>query len=88
MLFTSSERYNANSFCNRIYAQFLLTAVLAVYRRLAAHSGSEHPHEDVRILEDTLSIFQQLRLRDGSDSFPPFTITEALIQHLINLVQR
>ncbi|KAJ5116571.1 C6 transcription factor [Penicillium angulare] len=87
LLYLSRVRFLVTAGTFWIYAQFLLTAVLALYRRLVTYAGSDHPHDDVRILEDTLSIFQQLKLRDGAESFPPFTITEALIQHIINLVR-
>ncbi|KAH8434545.1 fungal specific transcription factor domain-containing protein [Aspergillus melleus] len=72
-----------------IYAQFLLTAVLALhYRLITRHRDTSYPHEDLSILKSTLDIFVQMKNKNAESSsrpFAPFMITEAFIRYLINL---
>ncbi|KAJ5682271.1 hypothetical protein N7462_005436 [Penicillium macrosclerotiorum] len=66
-----------------IYAQFIMTAAIALYQRLTAKPTEVHSRQDIRLLEDVLGIFRQLRQADDGHRFPPFAITEALVEQLI-----
>ncbi|CEO58834.1 hypothetical protein PMG11_03536 [Penicillium brasilianum] len=70
-----------------IYAQFILTAVFALYQRITTASIEYHGHEDLRLLEKILEVFVTLRIADGEGGFPPFAVTEALIRNLISSVK-
>lgn len=70
----------------RIYAQFILTAVFALYQRIKMTSA-KYVHEDLQLLEKIHEVFITLRIADGENGFPPFAITEALIQHLVSSVK-
>ena len=76
-------------YLHRIYAQFLLTAVLALhYRLITRRRDTSYPHEDLSILKSTLDIFAQMKNKNAESSsrpFAPFMITEAFIRYLINL---
>ncbi|KAJ5358944.1 C6 transcription factor, partial [Penicillium cataractarum] len=65
-----------------IYAQFILTAVFALYQRIKMTSA-KYVHEDLRLLEKIHEVFVTLRIADEEDGFPPFAVTEALIQNLV-----
>lgn len=67
----------------RIYAQFILTAVLFLYQRFLTDPAQAYTHGDVRILENVLGIFTQLNHADRANCFPPFVIMEALIRDLL-----
>ncbi|KAJ5166825.1 C6 transcription factor [Penicillium canariense] len=70
-----------------IYAQFILTAVFALYQRIITNPPEYHFHEDLRLLENTHEIFLDLKIKDEQGAFPPFVVTEALIRSLIYAVK-
>ncbi|KAL4734795.1 hypothetical protein BDV11DRAFT_212467 [Aspergillus similis] len=72
-----------------IYSQFLITAVLALYRRLLVASDGPQVREDVQILEDTAGIFARLSttIAERGNSFAPYMIAEKFVQKITALAK-
>lgn len=75
-------------FC-RIHAQFILAAVLTLFRFLVQSPTAPSFTRDIEVLECTAEIFSQFHLSrdDERNSFPPFFLTEALIRKLVFLAK-
>lgn len=76
--------------CDRIYAQFLLTAVISLFWQLITTvPPAPTSEEDLQIIEETAGIFTE-RNRDNQEAscFPPFYLTEPFIQRLVFLAKQ
>ncbi|KAL4937747.1 hypothetical protein BDV06DRAFT_202234 [Aspergillus oleicola] len=64
-----------------VYAQFLFTAVLALYRRLLAAPDTSFAQGDVKVLQDTAGIFARLSAaqHESGEIFAPYIIAERFV---------
>ena len=74
---------------DRIYFQYLTTAVLALYRRLLVASDVSQVREDVQILEDTAGIFARLSTTNAErgNFFAPYKIAENFVSKITALAK-
>ncbi|RDW76329.1 fungal specific transcription factor domain-containing protein [Aspergillus mulundensis] len=74
-----------------IYAQFIITAVLALHQRLVAVSNADGPYvrEDLHILEETAAIFTKLAaaIAEKGGVFAPYVIAERFILRIVTLAK-
>ncbi|KAL4781526.1 hypothetical protein BJX76DRAFT_350090 [Aspergillus varians] len=70
-----------------IYGQFLITAILALYRHLLIAPDGPYVHDDVQILQDTANIFARLSATEGGRCFAPFMITESFVSKITALAR-
>lgn len=72
----------------RIHAQFVLTAVVTLFRFLIMLPASENFMHDIHIIEEIAEIFAPSRQTDEDGNFfPPFYFTHAFIMKLISLAK-
>jgi hypothetical protein len=72
----------------RIHAQFVLTAVIALFRFLIMLPTAETFMRDIQIIEAIARIFAPARQTDEDGNFfPPFHFTYAFIMRLVSLAK-
>ncbi|KAL4809700.1 hypothetical protein BDV18DRAFT_132622 [Aspergillus unguis] len=73
-----------------VYADPLITAVLALYRRLLIAPDEYYGREDVQILQDTARIFGRLDSERKADGvcFAPYMIAERFVSRVASLANR
>ncbi|PYH45885.1 uncharacterized protein BP01DRAFT_339120 [Aspergillus saccharolyticus JOP 1030-1] len=74
-----------------IYAQFLLTGVVSLFRFLITYPTAPSYTNDIQLLQSVVDIFIDLDHTDSSDMrgrFPPFYFTVCLVKRLIYLAKQ
>ena len=72
---------------NRIYAQFILTAVLALYRRLVTDRIPLATDVDYQILVSIVDMFAGLKMADTANEFTPFAIMHSFLERLVDFLK-
>ncbi|KAJ5584624.1 transcriptional regulator family: Fungal Specific TF [Penicillium hispanicum] len=86
LIYIGHVRHYINSHTFWLHAQFILTAVVTLFRFLIAFPTSPSFVHDLHILETTAAMFTQFAQPDsGGNCFPPFYITEAFVRKLVLL---
>ncbi|OKO97635.1 hypothetical protein PENSUB_9926 [Penicillium subrubescens] len=72
-----------------IHAQFVLTAVLTLFRFLITAPTAPNFARDIKILDDTANLFAQFTQSDDPERncFPPFYLAHAFIKKLVFLAK-
>ncbi|BCS25694.1 uncharacterized protein APUU_50405S [Aspergillus puulaauensis] len=72
-----------------IYAQFIITAVLALYRRLLVAPDGSYVYDDIQIMDEIAGIFSRLYNSscDAGRPFAPYMITERFVSKITALAR-
>lgn len=74
---------------HRVYAQFIITAVLALYRRLLVAPDGSYAYDDMQIMDEIADIFARLYNSscDSGRPFAPYMITERFVSKITTLAR-
>ncbi|KAJ5749599.1 transcriptional regulator family: Fungal Specific TF [Penicillium manginii] len=88
LIYVGRVRHYINYHTFWIHAQFVLTAVVTLFRFLIMLPAAETFMRDIQIIEEIAEIFAPARQTDeDGDFFPPFHLTHAFIMKLVSLAK-